>query len=295
MDCDNYVCSTRAVYLDLASNLSGHECIEVLKRFIARKGAPNTVLSDNGKCFISEDVQNFAASKNIVWKFNIESAPWQGGFFERLVKSVKRPLKKILSNSRLKYNELLTILTDIEFILNNRPLTYIYEELNKEPLTPNHLMYGRKLNMKADDSNLLPATNTSIAEISVKRKENINRLLTHFWNRWRDEYVTELREYHKMRKNRFNKDIVANKDDVVIIADDRMPRAQWRIGRITDVIKGKDQRVRAAIIQCQTDQGRRSNIRRPVNKLIPLELSEPAESEPVIKFVDEKDIEMTVN
>ncbi|XP_057312268.1 uncharacterized protein LOC130653769 [Hydractinia symbiolongicarpus] len=256
--------STRAIHLDLASNSSGPECIEVLKRFIARKGAPNFILSDNGKCFISEDVQNFAASKNINWKFNIESAPWQGGFFERLVKSVKRPLK---------------------------PLTYIYEELNEEPLTPNHLMYGRKLNTKADENNLIPEDLS--ADMSVKRKENVNRLLTHFWNRWRDEYVTELREFHKLKNSRFNKCLIPNVDDVVVVADDRMPRSQWRIGRIKETLKGKDGKKRAAIVQCKTDQDRRSNLRRPINKLIPFEqciIPNDESTEPAIQFIDEQSV-----
>ena len=74
-----------------------------------------------------------SASKNIVWKFNLERAPWQGGFFERLVQSIKRPLRKIGGNARLRYNEMLTVLCEIEQIVNNRPLTYVYEDLTQEP------------------------------------------------------------------------------------------------------------------------------------------------------------------
>ena len=98
--------------------------------------------SDNDKAFIAEQTQNFAATGNIKWAFNLEAAPWQGGFFERLVKSVKRCLKKLLYKARITFNELQTLLSQIEMVINNRPLTYVYDELTIPPLTPNHLIYG---------------------------------------------------------------------------------------------------------------------------------------------------------
>ena len=67
--------SSRAVHLDLTANYSSEECIEVLRRFIARHSVPDLIRSDNGSNFTSEDVQNFASSRNIEWKFNIEGAP----------------------------------------------------------------------------------------------------------------------------------------------------------------------------------------------------------------------------
>ena len=80
MDIANYLHEYESNLLRFSFKLTGNEYIELLKRFISRRGARNSILSDNGKSFISEDVQNFAASKNIVWKFNLKSAPWQGGF-----------------------------------------------------------------------------------------------------------------------------------------------------------------------------------------------------------------------
>ena len=68
--------NSRAVYLNLVANCEDVECINLLRRFISRYGAPSLVYSDNGKAFISEDTQNFAASRNISWKFNLEAAPW---------------------------------------------------------------------------------------------------------------------------------------------------------------------------------------------------------------------------
>ena len=137
--------TSRAVYLDLATNYSGLSCINVLRRFFSRRGTPKLIISDNGSTFISSDVQAFAATHNITWKFNLEASPWMGGFFERMVKSIKRCLKKVLGNSKISYEQMLTLLVEVEKIVNNRPLTYTDNDITEEPVTPNHLLFGRRL------------------------------------------------------------------------------------------------------------------------------------------------------
>ena len=83
-------------------SLSVIACNQFLRRFISRYEAPELMISDNGKAFISDEVQTFAANKNIRWRFNVEAAPWQGGFFERMIKSTKRCLKKLLLKKNCK-------------------------------------------------------------------------------------------------------------------------------------------------------------------------------------------------
>ena len=86
--------STRAISLDLATDMTGQECVEVLKRHISKRGAPDTIISDNGSNFKSEEVQNFIASKFITWKFNVPSAPWTGGFFRKISSERKTSFKE---------------------------------------------------------------------------------------------------------------------------------------------------------------------------------------------------------
>ena len=74
--------------------------------------------------------------------FNLDKAPWWGGVFERLAKSTKRCFQKVIGTAHLSYDELLTVVTELETILNSRPLTYMSSEDVKEPLTPSHLMLG---------------------------------------------------------------------------------------------------------------------------------------------------------
>ena len=132
--------SSRALYLDIAKDYGADALIDVLERFFSRYGIVKRVVSDNGSNFTAHTTQNYAKSHFIRWSFNIEAAPWQGGLFERLIQSMKRILRKVLRKEVLTYDELFTVLKRIENILNNRPLTYVYDsEIGLPPLTPNHL------------------------------------------------------------------------------------------------------------------------------------------------------------
>lgn len=125
-----YTCAvSRAVHLDLVNDMSTEAFIRSFKRFTSRRGIPNDVKSDNGKTFKAAskqlvalfdcpEVKKYLSDQRIRWTFNLEKAPWWGGFFERLFKSVKRCLYKILRNARVTSEELYTVLTEIEATLN---------------------------------------------------------------------------------------------------------------------------------------------------------------------------------
>ena len=98
-----------------------------------------------------------------------------GGFFERMIKSTKRCLKKTLGKARLTYEELLTVLTEVECILNSRPLTYLYPDDLEEPLTPSHLISGRRL-LSLPDTTRSGADNSSTHETVTRRARYLQRL-----------------------------------------------------------------------------------------------------------------------
>ena len=92
-----YTCaSTRGVVLDLVLDASAETLVNSLSKFISGKGCPQIILSDNSSPFIAEITQNFVASKNVKWDFNLANAPWYGEFCERLIGQAKRCLKIIL-------------------------------------------------------------------------------------------------------------------------------------------------------------------------------------------------------
>ena len=199
--------------------------------------------------------------KNIEWKFSVAEAPWFGGFWKRLVACVKKRLKKTIGRNTLRYDEMQTVLGEVEMMLNSRPLVTLFDDTLEETITPNNLLFGRKLNPVNYDNEL----NIRVDHPNKKLKD-IELVLGHFWKRWSSEYLTSLREFHKHNKN--NQGNVPNVDDILFIKEDKLPRQQWRIGRILELINSRDGKVRAAkIIVGKTKRV----IERPINRLYPLE------------------------
>ena len=98
------------------------------------------MVSDIGKTFRCKGLQKFNAKHGIKWRFNLAKTAWWGGIYDRLISSTKRSLIKSIGKKRLRYEELLTVLAEIESVLNNRPLTYLDQNDVEEPLTPSHLL-----------------------------------------------------------------------------------------------------------------------------------------------------------
>ena len=125
-------CATsRMVHLEISPDLSTAAYLRSQKRFISRRGYPRLGVSDNGKAFKGKELRQFNTKHGIKWRFNIARAPWWGGMFERMVRSTKRCLLKAVGKQKLTYEELSTVLTEVEAVLNNRPLMYIDEEIKK--------------------------------------------------------------------------------------------------------------------------------------------------------------------
>ncbi|GFU79810.1 integrase catalytic domain-containing protein [Trichonephila clavipes] len=121
----------RAIHLELINSLTSDAFLLALKCLIARRGRPRTIYCDNGTNFRGafNDQSKWNWSKiveetrtpKILWKFISPTAPWWGGWWERLVGTVKDLLKRTLGRSVLKYDELYTVLCDCESIINCRP------------------------------------------------------------------------------------------------------------------------------------------------------------------------------
>ena len=278
-----YTCaSSRAVHLDLVPDASSNAFIRSFQRFIGRRGTPSQVLSDNSKTFKNTVVKSFVSSRGISWKFNVARSPWWGGFFERLVRSMKRCLKKTLGTARLSYEELLTLIVQVESVLNSRPLTYINED-GGETLTPSHLVMGKRLLSKAVTASKVIKHSESVKE-TLKRGKYLETVLTHFWNRWRNDYLTQLREHHRPSQKQGP---TVKVGDVVCIKEDKVPRQSWKIARVQRLLTGKDGKVRAAAIRVHKEGGKLTEMYRPLQKLFPIELQS---SEPSSKKSEEEEV-----
>ena len=184
--------SSKALHLDLVPSLHVQPFIRCLRRFFSHRGVAVLFISDNGKMFKASDLKQFLLRNGVQWKYNLPIAKslWWRGFFERLLRSTKRCLKKVLGSSKLTYEELLTVLVEVERVLNSRPLTYVYSEEAEEPLTPLHLLLGHRLLRKSASTSSSESLET---EEQVSRSSNYLKIsLHHFWKRWRSEYLSEL-------------------------------------------------------------------------------------------------------
>jgi hypothetical protein len=157
----------------------------------------------------------------IEWKFIPERAPHMGGFYERMVKSVKIPLKKVLGKALVNAEEFTTVLTEIEGQINSRPLTQVSSDpKDLNAITPAHLMLGKPLYQ-------LPSPSKDPDNITmVKKWKHRQRIITHFWNRWTKEYLTTLTQYKKWMKKQANLKI----GDIVLFSEASTPRGLWRLG-----------------------------------------------------------------
>ena len=145
--------TTQAIHLEVVEGYDTDNFIASLQRFVNRRGKPRDVHSDcniNLKETTSElnikikRIKKYSSNKQITWHFNPPAAPYMVRIWERIVKTVKNVMFSRIKNTVLTDFQLMTIFTEIEAIINNRPLTYISDKpVDLEPLTPNHLLLGR--------------------------------------------------------------------------------------------------------------------------------------------------------
>lgn len=272
-----FTCATsRAIHLELTPDLQCDAFIRGFKRFISRRGTPTQVIHDNAKTFRSTLVKRYFATIGVTQKFILPASPWWGGFYERLVRTVKSALKKILKKSFVTYEELLTVLGEIESVINSRPLYYASEDDIEEVLTPNHLIFGRNLSRQTTVEN----SEIDAGELG-KRLKHIKTILSHFWNRFTSSYLNELRQSNLYRKRKVNSVPKLQLQDVVLIKDDLpLPRTEWRIGKVENVVIGADGMQRGAKLRVLSKTGKRTVVHRPLQKLIPFEISEIKDDSP---------------
>ena len=282
----SYICLfscfiTRAVHLELVSDLATATFVNCLRRFCARKGTPVRIVSDNAKTFKATSrllheilsaakVADLLVSKRITWRFNLDRSPWWGGAFERMVGSVKRCLRKVLGNARLTQDEMNTVLAEVEATLNSRPLTYQHEEFDAQVLTPSHLLVGRRISPLSNDVNDDLDFDEEVNFSLSKRFAYLTKKLSHFWKRWHTEYLSGLRETHKLKQAEPN---AICKGDIVIVQDENNPRRNtWKIAIVEELVKGQDGETRGAKVRKASRKGKPEILNRPLQKLYPLEI-----------------------
>ena len=259
--------SSRCVHIEVVASMSADAFINALRRFIARRGKPSDIYSDNGSNFIGAEkelrealilfntvaVEKHLLQKSIQWHFNPPYASNMGGVWERLIRSFRRILRYLLTQQTVSDDTLLTLMIEVESILNSRPLTPVTMDPEAEvPLTPNHLLLMREV------ANLSPAILTSADNYASKRWRQVQYLAQQFWLRWSKEYLQNLQPRVKWQTEKDNFKV----DDIVLVYDENAPRGKWPLGRVVKVYPDRCHRVRQVLVKTVT-----STLRRPISKL----------------------------
>uniref|UniRef100_A0A8D8Y2Z5 Integrase catalytic domain-containing protein n=1 Tax=Cacopsylla melanoneura TaxID=428564 RepID=A0A8D8Y2Z5_9HEMI len=271
-----FVClTTKALHLELASDLSTPTFLNALKRFIGRRGTVKNIYCDQGSNFIGAanalgELYTFLSTKEfkdsytqellenrIQFHFNPPAAPHFGGIWESAVKGVKTHLYRTIGSQILTYEELNTVFIGIESILNSRPLC----QLSSDPsdpvaLTPAHFL------MQCPTKHI-PSMNDEVHMKLGERYKLIQQLLSNFWKRWTNEYLSSLQERTKWMKDA---PIKLQVGMLVLIKSENTPVLSWLLGRIIEVFKSSSDGV-ARVALVKTSHG---VYKRPAVKLCPL-------------------------
>ena len=245
----------RAVHIEVADNLSTDSFICALRRLLSRRGPIKHIRSDRGTNFVGAKRELHKALENLVeydktftdtllknkiqWTFNPPGASHFGGVWERMIRSVRRILVTLLHLQSLTDETLHTFMCEVEYILNNRPLTPVSADpRDQNPLLPNDILLSR---------------NASSIPVGIFGNEDLHGrklwrqaqyLADQFWRRWRKEYLPLLQERNTNQISQTHLSV----GDVVIIMDDTVPRGQWPLGRVKSVRTSADGLVRSVSV-----------------------------------------------
>ncbi|XP_024875376.1 uncharacterized protein LOC112456846, partial [Temnothorax curvispinosus] len=243
-----FVClSSKAIHLEAVSDLSSASFLAAFKRFTARRGHCRLLISDNGTNFrgaakelraMFKATSSFyhasaadLANHGTEWSFIPPGAPHFGGLWEAGVKSVKYHLRSVLGEHKLTFEEMATLLSQVEACLNSQPLYALSNDPSDlSALTPGHLLVGEPLvnipepSLLGADVNRLPSR---WALVSMR---------DHFWSRWSREYVHHLQQLKKWRRTSPNLEV----GTLVLLKDKLQPPAKWALARVTALHPGSD-------------------------------------------------------
>lgn len=277
----SYIClficfSTKALHLELVTNLSTDNFIAAFRRFVARRGKPTHVYSDNGTNFVGarrelSELYRFLVDSNAEiadkltmfhteWHFIPPYSPTFGGLWESNVKSVKYHLARVIGNVSLTYEEFNTLLVQVEGTLNSRPLTQLSSDpTDLQCLTPSHFLIGRSLISTPDPS----LDDVKISSLS--RFQLLQKIHQDFWKRWSKDYLNCLQPRKKWKQTTENLSVGA----MVLVKDFRLPAGLWLLGRVKEIYPGDDGVVR--VVAVQTIRGL---LKRAITRVCPLPVEE---------------------
>lgn len=266
----------RAIYIDVVPDLTADSLIMSIRNCNSRRGPIKHMFSDCGTNMKGaktemeaamneigdERIQRECIKSNIEWHYNPPASPHMGGCWERLVRSVKNILHKILKEQAPKDHSLRSLMCEVEDIINSRPLTYIAIENDTDDiLTPKHFLSPLFRHEPP------PPGEFEGSMASKKQWRIIQEISNHFWKRWVIEYLPMITRTSKwtVRADPLEE------GDIVVVCDNNLPRNRWQKGVVVGINKSKDGQTRSATIKTVTGV-----FTRPTVKLAKLEVADLA-------------------
>jgi len=270
----------RAVHLEVLYDMKSQEFLLAFRKFVARRGVPEYILTDNAPQFhaingrfqqlwrvLEKDSQSYFAEKGITWKFVPEKAAWMGGAYERLVGTVKRALERTYGDVMLPKRHLEVIMAEVEAVVNSRPLTYVDRELETPIITPASFLQAKYSALPLDFEKL---DRVDAKQSHWKLWKASEELLTQFWRNWSRFYLHELRERKDRLGQAYRQENRRPKPgEIVVVAEENKKQNLWQKAVIERLIESEDGEIRTAQIRLP----KRSRTFRPITQLIPLDLA----------------------
>ena len=189
-----------------------------------------------------DQLAGYLAAEGIEWKFIPRRSPHFGGLWEAAIKSSKYHLKIVVIGITLTYEEFLTVIVQIEGILNSRPLCPLSSnEDDFEVLTPAHFLVNRSLN------SIVEPNLTQLKESNLKRWQKITRIVQLIWKFWHRSYLNQMQQRNKWMFEKNNVKI----GDLVLLIEENLPPYKWALGKIMKVYFGDDQKIRVVDVKTQ--------------------------------------------
>ena len=272
--------NTRAIHLEAVSSMTTAEFILAFIRFVNRYGVPLAVYSDNAKSFLQAGsiIQNLLSSSEFEEKFRTASishktipvyAAWYGAVWERMIKTVKECFSKVVGRYTPSHSEFITVLSDVQKVLNNRPLTYRSKENEVDIITPNHFLVGRPIpSLLLGELNVDPEWeyyDEDYSNVLSKTIEWRDSVFRDFKDKWLKEYLLSLREKDRAS---YCPPRVWKVGEVALFKLPNKAKAYWPLVRILQTFPDDDQVIRTVKI-LKPDLG---EVIVNVNHLISLEL-----------------------
>jgi hypothetical protein len=266
-----FTCLTmRAIHLEVASSLDTSSCVMSIRNFMNRRGVPREMISDNGTNLKSAEKElkellidldwNKVVTEtqpikpgchSVKWTFIPPAAPHFGGVWERMIRLVKNSLYQVMKARAPKDEFFRSAIIEVESTVNSRPLHYTStEDVCQPSITPNSLLQ-------------LSLSGVSIPEppdhINSKYQWVVVQQIAHeFWKRWLRDYLPTI----ATRTKWFDETKPLKVGQLVLLMDSNLKRNEWIKGRIVDVKKSLDGKIRSATVKTA-----RGVLNRPVVKL----------------------------